>query len=95
MFFNSKTQEAFVSTRPFNTFLRDHLAEAGVRYRSIKQIRHTYASQLLTAGVRERWIATQMGHATLAMLENHYAKFILDDMEDMVNQANKAMNFGQ
>lgn len=95
VFFNSKTQEAFISTRPFNTFLRDHLAEAGVRYRSIKQIRHTYASQLLTAGVRERWIATQMGHATLAMLENHYAKFILDDMEDMVNQANKAMNFGQ
>lgn len=41
---------------------------AGVRYRPIGQARHTYGSQLVTAGMPLAWIAKQMGHNSTKML---------------------------
>lgn len=49
---------------------------AGVRYRNSYQTRHTFASALLAAGFDPRWVITQMGHTTTAMLESRYGKWI-------------------
>lgn len=49
---------------------------AGVRYRPPQQLRHTYASWLLTAGEDPSWIARQMGHADWAMIRRVYARWI-------------------
>jgi integrase len=43
------------------------------RCRKLTQCRHTYATLLLRAGEEMRFVASQMGHTTLAMLIRHYA----------------------
>ena len=47
---------------------RRALRAAGVRYRYPYQMRHTYASMMLSAGENPAWIARQMGHADWGMI---------------------------
>lgn len=52
-------------------------ADVSIINRSSKQIRHTYASLMLSEGQNPMTVATSMGHTSLAMLEKHYAKAIM------------------
>jgi len=52
---------------------------AGVRYRNPYQVRHTYASTLLTAGENPWYVAQQLGHADVEMVFRVYGKFIRQD----------------
>ncbi|WP_412972941.1 Arm DNA-binding domain-containing protein [Glaciecola sp. MF2-115] len=61
--------------------------QAGVRYRAIGQARHTYGSQLITAGMPLKWIAVQMGHKSIKMLEKHYGRWMKSEAPDMAKQA--------
>jgi len=54
-----------------------------VRDRGANQARHTFASQLLTKGVNERWIMREMGHTSISMFEKHYGRWIDEEMPDM------------
>lgn len=49
---------------------------AGVRYRNPYQLRHTYASTLLTSGCNPFWLAGQMGHEDAEMVFKIYGKWI-------------------
>lgn len=49
---------------------------AGVRYRNAYQMRHTFASTLLTAGANPFWIAGQLGHEDGEMVFRVYGKWI-------------------
>lgn len=49
---------------------------AGVRARKPYQFRHTFASMMLSSGERPFYVARQMGHGSLMMLERHYAKWM-------------------
>ena len=49
---------------------------AGVRYRNPYQVRHTFASTLLTSGANPFWLATQMGHVDVEMIFKIYGRFI-------------------
>jgi integrase len=70
VFVNSRSLTRHASEGSFgDRFFKTHLNKAKVRYRGPGQARHTFASQLLTAGVNERWIIRQMGHTTIKMLE--------------------------
>jgi integrase len=51
------------------------LKRAGVKDREFYQCRHTYATLLLKAGADVQYIADQMGHANLTMLQKHYWKW--------------------
>ena len=55
------------------------LKRAGVSLvnRTPKQIRHTYASLMLSEGMSPMNVANTMGHISLTMLEKHYAKAIM------------------
>ena len=57
---------------------RNLLVQAGIspENRSPKQIRHTYASLMLSAGKSPIAVSTSMGHSSLTMIEKHYAKWI-------------------
>lgn len=70
---------ARLSERFWDAFLKT----AKVRYRGINQARHTFASQLLTRGVAERWIMRQMGHTSIKTFEQHYARWMDSEMPDM------------
>ncbi len=49
---------------------------ADVGQRALKDLRDTFASQLLTAGVQLGYISTQLGHATVELTARHYARWI-------------------
>jgi integrase len=51
------------------------LKRAGVKHRNFYQCRHTFATLLLQGGAEWRYVADQMGHADLTMLQKHYWKW--------------------
>jgi integrase len=64
-----------------------------VRHREFYQCRHSFATMLLSAGADWRYIADQMGHSDLTMLQKHYWKWrpgsvpkpLLDPFNDVLS----------
>lgn len=54
---------------------------SGVRYRNPYQVRHTFASALLTAGTNPWYVAEQLGHVDVQMVFQTYGKFIPQDYQ--------------
>lgn len=95
VFICTNTNGPMVSHGHLSTrFLRPHLRKAKIRYRGHKHCRHTFASQLLTAGMPEKWVANQMGHASTDTLRKHYAKWIESDALPMAGIASQLLGFG-
>jgi len=87
IFTSSKSKNYWSDSSTFNKmFVKPHCKTSGVRYRGIGQARHTYGSQLVTAGVNLNWIAKQMGHSTIKMLEKHYGRWMESEVPDMAAQ---------
>lgn len=76
------------TAKSLGRFFFNHLRKAKLRHRGVNQMRHTFASTMLTAGVPTDWIYKTMGHTSETMLRKHYAKLIKEDaprMADMIN----------
>lgn len=74
---NPRTNEPWTIDSQIRKTLWEPLCKrAGVRYRNPYQIRHTYASTLLTAGRNPFWLAGQMGHEDVEMIFKVYGKWI-------------------
>ena len=56
------------------------LKRARIGKRSYKDLRDTYASSLITAGVQLGYVSAQLGHADVAVTAHHYAKWIGGDV---------------
>jgi integrase len=54
---------------------------SGVRYRNPYQVRHTYASMMLTSGTNPWYVAQQLGHVDVQMVFKVYGKFISQDYQ--------------
>jgi integrase len=52
------------------------LKTAGVRYRYPNQLRHTFASWMLSCGENPQWVAKQMGHKDWSVVVKHYARWM-------------------
>ena len=52
------------------------LRRAKLRYRTMYQTRHTFATLALQSGEQIGWVSKQLGHTTDEMVIRHYAKFI-------------------
>lgn len=91
VFFDSRTGLALSHDNQFrNVTYKKLLIKSGVRLRGINQTRHTYASHLISAGLPLAWVARQMGHNSIKMIEKHYSKWLLTNNENMVNMASNA-----
>jgi len=82
--------------RPHNysSFLRwwrSHLKKAKVRHRGPNHCRHTFASQLLTAGVSPEWIIYQLGHTSEKMFRQNYGKWMTNDAPPMARIASEQL----
>ena len=72
--------------------------KSGVRHRKPYQLRHTFASTLLSAGANPMWVASQMGHADWGMIRKVYGKWIpqetseADRMAVIFNERNANLN---
>lgn len=83
VFYNSKTKRPFLHAAQFNKdFFTPWLKKAGIKHRGVGQLRHTFASQSLTAGISKEWIAQQMGHTSTKMIDLHYGDWIKADAPD-------------
>jgi len=90
VFLNTKTEEPIACIGSFkDRFFKEHLRKSEVRYRSAGQARHTFASQLLTAGVNPLWLAGQMGHKSIKMLERHYGRWMKEEAPSMALQVSR------
>lgn len=94
VFLNSNTYAPYPCVGSYRDgFFKDHVKKSKVRYRPPSQARHTFASQLLTAGVNERWIAQQMGHTSLKMIEDHYGKWMKEEVPEMAKKVTNLLGF--
>ncbi|GAA4649712.1 site-specific integrase [Kistimonas scapharcae] len=57
------------------------IRKAGLRYRNPYQTRHTYAHMLIRDNENLWWIASQMGHTGIEMLNRHYGGWIEESAE--------------
>jgi len=60
----------------FQKMWMEVLKQAGVRYRSARQTRHTFATLPISRGENLMWIARVMDHKNTLMLHQHYLRFI-------------------
>lgn len=79
---NPRTGEAWESDAQIRKTLWQQLCRrAGVRYRNPYQMRHTFASSLLTAGQNPWYVAQQLGHVDVQLVFTTYGKFIPQDYQ--------------
>jgi integrase len=76
VFNNPNTNQPWSNSNKIADAWRKVLTLAGVKYRNAYQMRHTYASMLLSNGENPWWLATQMGHVDVEMIFKHYGKWI-------------------
>ena len=57
------------------------MQRAGIPYRNPYQLRHTYASTLLTNGANPWYVAQHLGHEDVEMVFSTYGKFIREDFQ--------------
>ncbi|HCH0718858.1 TPA: site-specific integrase [Vibrio parahaemolyticus] len=80
VFINAKSSRPFLNAKQYGkTFFTSFLQNAKVKHRGSSQLRHTFASQALTAGISKEWIARQMGHTSTKMIDDHYGRWIKAD----------------
>lgn len=94
-FTDSFTKQPFInSARVSEKFFEAFLKKLGIRFRGPNQARHTFASQLLTKGVAERWIMREMGHTSIQMFEKHYGRWMDSEMPGMAATVSKMFQMG-
>ncbi|MDX8384167.1 MAG: tyrosine-type recombinase/integrase [Ghiorsea sp.] len=63
------------------------IRKSGVAYRPPYQLRHTYASTMLSAGANPMWVAQQMGHSDWGMIRKIYGKWIQQETSEAERMA--------
>jgi integrase len=89
---NPRTSSAWESDAQIRKTLWEPLCKrAEVCYRNPYQVRHTYASTLLTAGTNPCYVAQQLGHVDVQMVFKVYGKFISQDYQRPKSSLKKAV----
>ncbi len=63
------------------------LEASGVRYRYPYQTRHTFASMMLSAGEPLAWVSKQMGHSSVLVTAQVYARWVPSGLENAGSKA--------
>lgn len=75
IFYNEQTGQPWLNPKQFaKQFFTPFLKQAGVDHRGPNQLRHTCASYHFINGANLAWIASLLGHRSVAIVEKHYAK---------------------
>ncbi len=87
VFHNPVTDKPWNNSDRLKRFWDRILERTSVRYRPPCQMRHTFASTVLTQGFHPMWVASQMGHKDWGMIRKIYGRWIPDN--DTTIQAKK------
>lgn len=93
VFENPNTGEAWTSDQVVGRWhWTQALKRAGVRYRPGRQLRHTYASTMLSAGEPLRWVSHQIGHVDASVTARVYSRYIPSVLPDVGSKGEAAWN---
>lgn len=73
---NPNTDRDWHEAKALARAFRKACSEAGVRYRYVYQLRHSFASRALSSGENPLWVARYMGHRDVSQIFRHYGKWI-------------------
>ncbi|NYT78628.1 site-specific integrase [Alcaligenaceae bacterium] len=76
IFINPCTGRFFASSATAMDVWREALRETGIRPRSARQTRHTYATLCLHAGMNPAYVSRQMGHTNAKMFFETYSRWL-------------------
>lgn len=94
VFFNPNTKKPWTGDKSIRVGLwQPALKRAKVRYRYPYQTRHTYASMMLSAGEPLAWVSHQMGHSSILMTAQAYARWIPDSDPNSGMKAVEAFDY--
>lgn len=83
VFRTKRSKRAFIDHRNLGRYVwKPTITSAKIRYRNQYQARHTYASQMLTEGNNVWWVAQQLGHKGIAMINKTYGRWIQNNDEN-------------
>lgn len=82
IFNNPNTNKPWHSSNKLADAWKKVIDKTEVEYRNPYQMRHTYASTLLSNGENIFWLATQLGHENTEMIFKHYGKWIPQDAKN-------------
>jgi integrase len=70
-------------------------AKAGLDYLNFHQLRHTYASTLVNAGMPLVYVAEQLGHTDTRMVEKHYGHLAPNALADAIRKLTPKLGIHQ
>ncbi|MFN8770919.1 MAG: Arm DNA-binding domain-containing protein [Neisseriaceae bacterium] len=82
VFHNPNTNKEWANSNKVSDAWRKLLLTLNIRYRNCYQMRHTYASTLLSNGENAWWVATQMGHVDVEMIFKRYGRWLPKNEEN-------------
>jgi integrase len=88
IFWNPNTRKPWADEQVQRRYWNATLTRLGFRHRDAYQTRHTFATLTIMDGVNAVWVGRQMGHASLRMTLDVYAKWI--DKADRGRERDKA-----
>ncbi|MFW2605626.1 tyrosine-type recombinase/integrase [Aliarcobacter butzleri] len=82
-------KKPFYSHDVLNLRFRNLLKQIGIKERSIYNLRHTFASHMISnieKGVDILWVSKMLGHKDVSITLKVYAKFIKEDDNTRINK---------
>jgi integrase len=79
--FVNSSKKAFYSHDIIGVNFQKLLAKCGVQARVLYNLRHTFASQLISKGADIVWVSKMLGHKDVSITLKVYTKFIEEDDE--------------
>lgn len=79
VFWRPRTELAFTRSSQIYWLWKGVITRAGVRFRRPMQTRHTFASTKITEGVNLFYLADQLGHEGIEMINRHYGTYIREN----------------
>lgn len=76
IFNNPNTNKPWSSSNKINEQFQKVLQKINIRSRASYNMRHSFASILLSNGENPYWVSTQMGHSSVNITNKHYARWI-------------------
>ena len=75
--------------------MREACNTAGLESVNFHELRHSYASSLVKAGVHLAYVANQLGHASTLMTEKHYSHLAPSAMAEAIRKLAPKLGLGK
>lgn len=87
--FINQSKKPFFSHDIININFKKTLNDNNIKERSLYNIRHTFASQLISKGINIVWVSKMLGHKDVSITLNTYTKFIKEDDKSRLKNISK------